>query len=466
MEDTTPLRRAVLTWLQEARDLPSVPQAITDVALASKPGFSALGNAIVDAAPRSEHRDLYGKTDGDWLPRWSTLLGESGLGDATRLVAQGVTVPVESVANSFVAFCTAPAPVVEEWLLLNGELPVGTRIPLGLYTLQSFTAEELEHMGPMPALCGLQPGGFEFRLLEGAPFLHAPNPERAPDRRGPSWFAFPGPRPEARHWRALLPLILWSADLLHVDAVFDVERGRRFDLDPNHVPTTIRTYDRGDGVPDEVDARDIGPFDIALADLPRLQAFCAAVTARIDAVMDGTTSDRRLPKRRARRLERAARHLVGAYQRTYTDDGVWPQEADELHLDYVIALEALMTSPLDNHEGITKRFQTRMATLFADPSMRERVREEARKAYGKRSDYVHGDVLGDLTETQQLAELRALRLLTREVILRWLVLTPSDTQDLAPRLDAAADCISCAHLIEEPLHAFFQQSPPQDNIRV
>ncbi|MEU8869262.1 hypothetical protein [Streptomyces umbrinus] len=75
-------------------------------------------------------------------------------------------------------------------------------------------------------------------------------------------------------------------------------------------------------------------------------------------------------------------------------------------------------------------------------------------------------MLGDHTETQQMAELRALRLLTREVVLRWLILTPSNTQDLAPRLDAAADCTSCAHVIEESLHAFFQQSPPQDNIRV
>ncbi|MEU5599259.1 hypothetical protein [Streptomyces sp. NPDC020298] len=46
----------------------------------------------------SENRDLYGKADGDWVPRWSTLLGGSGLGNATRLVAQGATVPVEEIA--------------------------------------------------------------------------------------------------------------------------------------------------------------------------------------------------------------------------------------------------------------------------------------------------------------------------------------------------------------------------------
>jgi hypothetical protein len=101
-------------------------------------------------------------------------------------------VPVEAVADSFVAYCTAPAPVVEDWLLLS--------------------------------------------LLAGAPFVHASDPSRTSDRSGAPWFDFTGPRPEARHWRALLPLILWSEDLLRVDAVFDVERGRSFDLNRKQVP--------------------------------------------------------------------------------------------------------------------------------------------------------------------------------------------------------------------------------------
>ncbi|WP_327188223.1 hypothetical protein [Streptomyces sp. NBC_01334] len=260
MEDTSHLRQAVLTWLEQARALPSMPQAITDVALATQPEFGTVINAVVEAAPKSEHRDLYGKTDGDWLPRSSLLLGGSGLGDATRLVAQGATVPVEEVADSFVAFCTAPAPAVEDWLLLTGDLPEGTRILLGRYTLQTFTADELRQLGPIPALYDLQPGGLDLRLLAGAPFLHVPDPDRASDRSGAPWFDFTGPRPEARHWRALLPLILWSPELLHVDAVFDVERGREFGLHQNHVPTTLQIYEDHDNRHEEVEVREIGSF--------------------------------------------------------------------------------------------------------------------------------------------------------------------------------------------------------------
>jgi hypothetical protein len=174
----------------------------------------------------------------------------------------------------------------------------------------------------MPALQGLQPGGLDLGLLAGAPFVHAPNPERAPDRRGTGWFDFAGPRPEALHWRELLPLILWAEELLHVDAVFCVERGRYFDLNRNQVPTTIEIHGDRHGSPEEVEVRESGSFHVAPAALPRLQAFCSAVTAKIDAVMDGITSGGSLPRKRARRLERAARHLLQAHQRTYLPYGL------------------------------------------------------------------------------------------------------------------------------------------------
>ncbi|WP_405680117.1 hypothetical protein [Streptomyces sp. NBC_01238] len=313
----------------------------------------------------------------------------------------------------------------------------------------------------MPALHALKTGGLDLRLLAGAPFVHAPDPDRTSNRSGAPWFDFTGPRPEARHWRALLPLILWSDDPLHVDAVFDVERGRDFGLHHYQVPTTLDVYENHYGQQEEFEVRERGSFRVTSAELLRLQAFCTAVTAKIDAVMDGATSSRRLPKQRARRLERAARHLLQAYQRTPSDYGVWEQEADELHLDYVIALEALMASPNDKHDGIGEKIRSRTAALFRTSAARETVERKVQEAYSARSRYVHGAVLKDQEETEKLAELRDLRLLVRQVVLRWLVLTPYDTEDLAPRLDAAADGTSRERAIDEPLRAFFQETPPQ-----
>lgn len=111
--------------------------------------------------------------------------------------------------------------------------------------------------------------------------------------------------------------------------------------------------------------------------------------------MAGVTHERRIPRRRARCLERAARHLLAAYQRTYDDRGVWEVEADELHLDYVIALEALLISPNDPREGIAENICSRASVLFLTRDDRERAKAMVQQAYKARSTYVHGDVIRD-----------------------------------------------------------------------
>lgn len=464
MGEDSDLRLAVIEWLRQGRSLPSIPQAITDEALSDLPQWETLSNAVVHAAPISDHRDLYAKSKGDWLPAYRVLLGQSGLGAATRLIAQGAQAPVEEVADSFVRFCTAPPPAVEDWLLIRGDFPEKTCIRLGRYTLQTFTPDEIRQMSPMPATSALTPGALDLQLLTGAPFIHAPDPGRTSERNGGYWLLdFSGPRAEASHWPALLPLILWTPELVHVDAVFEVERGREFGL--SRVPTTLDVYeDRHSGREVEREVREVGELYLTPADLPGLEAFCTAVTAKIDAIMAGITSTRSLPKKRARRLERAARHLLQAHQRTHFDYGVWEQEVDELRLDYVIALEALMVSPKDKHDDgeLSKRIRSRASALFLTPSRRDEVREIVRKAYSARSDYVHGDVLKEQDEQKKLDSLRELRLLMGEIVLRWLILTPTGPEDLAPRLSAAADSPEPDADIEDALRAFFTVTPPDD----
>ncbi|MFJ7297814.1 hypothetical protein [Streptomyces collinus] len=59
----------------------------------------------------------------------------------------------------------------------------------------------------------------------------------------------------------------------------------------------------------------------------------------------------------------------------------------------------------------------------------------------------------------QLEQLRHLRLTTREVILRWLVLTPADTSDLAPLLTDAS--VDREHRIDRLLHDFLAATPQE-----
>lgn len=290
-------------------------------------------------------------------------------------------------------------------------LPPGTRIPLARHTLQTFTPEELLQAVPMPALNSLRPHGLDLGLIAGAPFLHVPDPDYVVTR--PNWFDLTGPRAEAQHWQALLPLMLRDPHLLRVDSLFTVQRGRHFDLNPGAVPLTIHSHADRHGRLQELDVRDTGEFHVPAKDLPALTAFCTAISAKIDAIMAGATRKLRIPGLRARRLERAARHLLSAYQRTHADYGVWEVEADELHLDCVIALEALLISPKDKeNEGIANNFRSRAAALFLTPAGQDKTEALVRRAYKDRSTYVHGDVIKDQAEQEKLKELRALRHLT------------------------------------------------------
>ncbi|MFM9584152.1 hypothetical protein [Streptomyces caniscabiei] len=460
MSKHLPLREAVLSWLEYAGSVSPGPQSI--VVLMLQPHWEDVVEAVAAAAPREEHPDLYANIDGDWVPNPVTLLEESGLYAAARLMAHGAPVSVSKVVDSFVTFCTGPAPVPEQWLLLNGTFPQGTRIPLGRYTLQTFTAEEIRQTVPMP-LNVLQGRSRDLDLITGAPFLHVPDPGRTVTRRE-TWFDptdFTGPRAEAQHWPALLPLMLWDSELLRVNSVFTVARGRRFDLNPRHVPTTIQISEGRYGREEETEVRDTGNFHVPAASLPALTDFCTAISAKIDAVMAGATHERRIPNQRAGRLERAARRILAAYQRTYDDDGVWDVEVDELRLDYVIALEALLTSLNRESGGIANNIRSRAATLFLTPDYRDEAKDTLRRAYKARSAYVHGNVIKGQTEQEKEEELRTLRILTLQVILRWLVLTPSDTSDLTPLLDAAAQDTGREH-IDQPLRAFFSTTPPHN----
>ncbi|MER6017715.1 hypothetical protein [Streptomyces anulatus] len=110
MSKHLPLREAVLSWLEHAHHLSPHPHAITDEALTDLPEWEALEEAVFTAAPRDEHPDLYAKINGDRILNYRTLLAESSLGAATRLIAQGTDVPESEVADSFVAFCAHPHP--------------------------------------------------------------------------------------------------------------------------------------------------------------------------------------------------------------------------------------------------------------------------------------------------------------------------------------------------------------------
>ncbi|MFD7068304.1 hypothetical protein ACFV97_13870 [Streptomyces sp. NPDC059913] len=448
------LREAVLSWLEHAGGVS--PKSQSPGMLMLQPHWENVVAAAAAAAPRDEHPDLYtlGKGDGT-LNQW-TLLVESGLAYAAGLIAVGAPLSLAEVADDFIAFCTGPAPVAERWLLLNGTFPQGTRISLGQYTLQTFTADELLKTVPMPALHSIQPWSHALDLITGAPFLHLPEPghkvTRPPDRSDAT-----GPHQEAQHWQALLPLMLWDEELLQVDSVFTVARGRYFDLNHQDVPTRQDQH-RGDA---EAEVRATGDFQVQAADLPALTAFCTTISAKIDAVMAGRTHSRGIPKERAQRLQDAATRLLGAYQRTRHHDSAGETDYGKLLLDYVVCLELLLRSSNDRGgRGISSTLQSRASALFLSPEEQNYARALTREAYNARSCYAHGRAIKEQTEKEQQEKLQAVRLLNQKVILRWLILTPSGPEDLATLLDAAPGP-GREERIDQPLRIFFTTTPPR-----
>ncbi|MFD7183888.1 hypothetical protein ACFRAI_22015 [Streptomyces sp. NPDC056637] len=90
MSKHLPPREAVLSWLEYAGSLSPTPQSIGIIGiLMLQPHWEDAVEAVAAAAPREEHPDLYVEVDGDWVPNPQTLLEESGLGEAARLIAQG-----------------------------------------------------------------------------------------------------------------------------------------------------------------------------------------------------------------------------------------------------------------------------------------------------------------------------------------------------------------------------------------
>ncbi|MGW2640037.1 hypothetical protein [Streptomyces sp. NPDC001348] len=262
-------------------------------------------------------------------------------------------------------------------------------------------------------------------------------------------------RPELHHWRPLFILLLWRSDVAcHMDAWFVVERGRRIDRRSGAVPRTMDIFVNEHGEEVEVERRQEGLYKVSQEEVPRFLTFCNAVDSLIDMVLADTS---KAGRKRARRLERAAKHLLRASHRTQVDGSIWEEEADEITLQYVIAMEALLTG--DGNSGVAQKIKQRAAMLWMTDETREGVLDMVSTSYDSRSKYAHGD---DTREDVQ--HLHGLRKLATNVTLRRLITAAAAGPDLGKRLDEAliSDAVR-RNVVTDPLTAFYTRTPPRQN---
>lgn len=437
--------------------------------MSSYPAWASVRAAVQVTAPPTVRPDLYTR-EGEL--RDATLLGMTGLARAAQVIANGLPVndqccprsyqhsndlQVDTIVAEFVAFCQSPLPVPEHWLLLDADIPKGIVVSVGGYTLKAAEAEDLRQLLALPtarAVCDvLERSEMDPKFLDGAAFLRHDDPDgklvhglRLPLMELPT-------RPELHHWRPLFILLLWRSDVAcHMDAWFVVERGRRIDRRSGAVPRTMDVFVDEQGEEVEVERRQGGLYEVSEQEMPRFRAFCHAVDALIDMVLADTS---KAGRKRARRMERAAKHLVRASHRTHVDGSIWEEEADEITLQYVIAMEALLTG--DGNSGISAKIRQRAAMLWMTDETRERVLDLVSASYDSRSKYAHGD---DTREDVQ--HLHDLRNLATNVTLRWLIVGATAGPELGKRLDEAltSDAVR-RRAVTDPLTVFFTHTPPR-----
>ncbi|GAA3496711.1 hypothetical protein GCM10019016_038120 [Streptomyces prasinosporus] len=455
MDQTSQLRVELTRWLTQVREASALGTHESDWRpLAGLPAWPCVRNCVSALAPPERRDDLYAA---DGSLRDETLLYLSGLSRVAHAVGHGADIDDDQVAARFSTFCTAPRPASEDWLLLDGQAPAGTDIPLGEYTLRTLRRDELRHLRPpLHSITGsVEEAPAAENVLDGALVLQRTVNERALV----NGYRFPlmgmHTRPELLHWRPLLTLLLWSSNMLRMNAWFIVERERRADLHAGTVPVVPDIHVDDTGREIEYERRDTGLWRVTKMDLPRLNAFATAVDGLISTVLAGADQKSKRAKMRARRLQRASEHLVRAAHRTYGNDFVWEDDADEVTLHYVIALEALLAD--EEQADLSRKVKQRAAALWMTDSHRLAVAQVVGRAYGRRSKYAHGDETGD-ADTKELHQLRRV---AHSTLLRWLVTTVSTGPDLPLELDKTllSDELRTS-TVTAPLRSFYEATPP------
>ncbi|MFE2529314.1 hypothetical protein ACFXEL_34380 [Streptomyces sp. NPDC059382] len=453
VDDGATIRTAFLAWFEDVvgeEEQTVSPGAMTVFALARSDSWRGVRSAVDASVGPKRRPDLYSTGDKPQLLD-QELLGSTGIARAVHAAANGFYVSAEDLAGDFARFCTSPVQDVEEWLLLDGRFPPETRVALGEYTLQTLTDAQLSALRALPSMDPLiLPTDLVPSLLDGATFLHRVSPDFTPQdeaRRQPLLHT----RPEILHWKPLITLLLWQdSRTLRMEALYTVQRGRGLRRLAGAVATEPRIYPTAAGE-EEFEVRPHSSYRVAASELPRLAAFCSQITGRITSILADATS--KPAKKRARRLARAAEHLVRATHRTFGENFVWTEEVDEVVLHYVIAMEALLAD--EDNLDLSRKVAYRAASMWRDDSNRTRVLKIVKNAYGRRSSYAHGDDTSEISAT----ELATLRSTAMQVLLRWLIL--SATPDLPHRLDESqlSDAVRQA-TVTEPLTAFFRSTPP------
>jgi hypothetical protein len=288
VDDDAEILAAFRAWFDDVAGEGGSPTSVASmnwVRVSKMPSWAAVRAAVGAARTVDDRPDLYDPDDKQ-TPSDFVLLESTGLIRAAQSAAHGYYISVDDLAADFAGFCLGLLQPVEDWLLLDGHFPPGTNIAIGKYVLQSFASDDLASLQALPSLDPLIARAvLPSPLLDGAAFLQRTS-SRRPEREARAAWPLLHTRPEILHWQPLITLLLWRDEVVRMQAVYSVQRGRMIRRLAGEVDTDIRVYETADG-DDEVEVQQRGPYSVDAEEVPQLAAFCAAITSRIDAVLVG-----------------------------------------------------------------------------------------------------------------------------------------------------------------------------------
>jgi hypothetical protein len=443
------LRDALQSWLEDLRQQP--PQAWTVPELSGRPSWEAVRTVVTALAPPSRRVDLYAK-DGSALDD-VVLIEMTGLSQLAEAAASGLAVPVENLTVDFAAFCKTRPAEPQTWILLDIDLPAGTDLTLGEYRLKTASSDELIGLMPLPSMRRfLRAPQLDPDTLNESAFLRKPRPDQ-PLARGRTgiWIPDLDMRPERKHLDPLLILQLWDPEAsVHPEAYYRVEPGRHSEIHSGSAHIEPAFDHEGEEVGET--HRKYGYF-VRPVEAPVFTNFCTTVSSMISAVRTRTTREGN-PTATARAFNSAASRLVRAAQRTMGGTYVDEAEADDVLLDYVIAMEAVAAA--DGSGDSRRRTSQRSAALWTLDEDRLAVAKTIRHAYQRRSRYAHGEDQDAVT----LKELFEVRRTAFGVLLRWLIVTSALGERVLQDLDESLLSHKARHRVTQTLDAFYTASPP------
>jgi hypothetical protein len=180
----------------------------------------------------------------------------------------------------------------------------------------------------------------------------------------------------------------------------------------DHVDTEPWT---ADGVT-EVEIVRTGDYEINTGEEARFRRFLELLAPLLEAALSQPAKPTRVSRERAAQLRRVTEHFLAAGKNAHGEGDVLSELNADAVLNYVIALEAVLTRGDDEKTELTRKVVQRAAILVGhDDQDRIGVAATVKAAYDARSGYAHGAEADNI-------DLPALRRVVRDSILARLIL--------------------------------------------